>query len=169
MNIMEISKYDPSRRRSDGSYTVDEWTSIYDAGPGNHYNVSLQSYLAVETSYVRIIEDLALARSCEHFCVVGLVDSRENFQSSLLPKQVPISDGELDLGWLGVYIRSALRGEIYATFRLNSNLAFQIVDDMYLFIISNEMIDIGNMYDLYMRNVSDRVDDELFYSALEET
>ena len=58
MNEYRVTKYDPSRRNSEGNFLDDEWTSFSDVGKvGGENCLTIEQYEAVESAYVQTAVD----------------------------------------------------------------------------------------------------------------
>jgi hypothetical protein len=58
MNEYRITKYDPSRRNSDGNFLDDDWTSFSDVGKdGSEDGLTIEQYEAFESAYIQTAVD----------------------------------------------------------------------------------------------------------------
>ena len=59
MFAYRLSKYDPSKRSSDGHFTANEWTSVSDIGRTfDGGTVSLSDYMEAEDAYVDAVRTM---------------------------------------------------------------------------------------------------------------
>lgn len=70
MNWHEIVKYSPQKYDSNGIYTTDEWTSMWDVGKKFDGKLfTLEEYLRVEQRYVSVILSIMKAMNCKYMTI----------------------------------------------------------------------------------------------------
>ena len=93
MAFYRITKYNPQFRRKDGSYGKSEWTSVSDIGRiYQDGQLTVESYLQVETAYVKAITQFLLQANCKKLTVNNL-ELKENYGA--LPKQIIAGSKEM--------------------------------------------------------------------------
>ena len=96
MNWHEIVKYSPQKYDSNGIYTTDEWTSMWDVGKKFDGKLfTLEEYLRVEQRYVSVILSIMKAMNCKYMTIQYLEADKEYITSSIKSSKFYNIDSEL--------------------------------------------------------------------------
>lgn len=85
MNYMwRVTKYDPKNRDSNGSYSINEWTSFSDIGKiYNGIELSTYEYIQYEKAYIKAVFLFMKCNQVEQLKIVGLEIYDEETESNL--------------------------------------------------------------------------------------
>ena len=96
MNWHEIVKYSPQNYDSNGIYTTDEWTSMWDVDKKFDGKLfTLEEYLRVEQRYVSVILSIMKAMNCKYMTIQYLEADKEYITSSIKSSKFYNIDSEL--------------------------------------------------------------------------
>lgn len=166
--LLEISKYNPDFRDKHGNYTRDDWTGIHDLGSTfSNVRLDLIQYISVENCYVRLVEDLAVARNADRIRITDLEVIDPDAIRDLSLGELTLSEaGEFDFIYLASLIRLNLRSIIYCKIAIGLTTAVFVLDNMYMIIrddsLPSDAVINATSYGLYARDASARIIDDVF-------
>jgi len=143
-----VTKYDPGLRRPDGTYSMDEWTSVSDVGRAyNGKIVSRSEYLRGETNYVQAVRCFIGDSGLQKLRVTDLQLNEVRVES--LPSEIAqetlahvgsaVDEIDVcgdDLDWI---VRLALREAIWCRLKGDQGFYVHFGYDYYMYIGSDEM------------------------------
>lgn len=147
MNWHEIVKYSPQNYDSNGVYTADEWTSMWDVGRKfDGKLLTLEEYLRVEQRYVSVILSIMKATNCKYMTIQYLEADKKYITSCIksskfydidcdLLKSMPLLEEKrrIHISKITDIIRLSLREYIYVVLRNKEHkLQVQFGYDYYL-------------------------------------
>jgi hypothetical protein len=137
-----VSKYDPELRDSEGRFTAGGWTSVWDIEDPSCDGPSLQSYLAVESSYLRAAKAFAVESGVFELIIADL-DLGDIDQSDATALGLPAleldylqQDAHISVAQLDDPVRAALREYLWCSFE-NDKFYLQFGRDFYMYIGSD--------------------------------
>ena len=144
MTELQISKYDPKYRDSQGRYLRDEWTSVYDVGKTFQEKILTEDeYRTVETEYVAAVSEFLKLTQTDSLRVTDFEDHAydlEDLPNSMVEEARDwlrgIKDGVLLSGKkIEECIRLNLREVIWCRlFSPDGNTYVHFGDDYYMFV-----------------------------------
>ena len=73
MFVYRLTKYDPSKRNTEGAFTANEWTSVSDIGRTfDGESVSISDYVETENAYVNAVRTVLAASNIASMRVTAL-------------------------------------------------------------------------------------------------
>ncbi len=112
---LRISKYDPTNRRSDGTYDRNEWTSYSELGKEFVDGIlTLDSYTEVENKYVLAVRSFFERAGISRFLIDEVELGNEEIESVAVNGSLHLVAGSyLPLDQLECVIRMSLREEVW--------------------------------------------------------
>ncbi len=148
METYQITKYDPSKRDSNGHYPIDEWTAISDIGKiYNNLVFTKNDYLDVENRYISAINDIARHCALEQFKVQDLRklsleknDYEDLYTASVLDIYEKLNvDKVLNLTEILIVSRLMLREDVHGTIEeINLKMKIEFGYDYYMYVTLEE-------------------------------
>jgi len=168
IKLLEITKYNPKFRDEDGAYIPEEWTGRHQIGQKFDGTVLTEkNYLEIEDKYVQAAQAFAISTNQSKFTISSTeIHDRSEFRKHRIPRDFIKNGRTFDYMYLSLFIRLALRDITYYKIRFGNFAAMWILDEMYMMVRDNRPggvdPDAFNLNDLFYRDVSDRVVDELY-------
>jgi hypothetical protein len=137
-----VSKYDPTLRDSEGRFKGGGWTSVWDLEDPAADGPTVDSYLAVESAYLRVAKAFAVESGVFELVVLHLeagdIDQADATTLGLPPVEIDVLDqgAAISVTRIDDYVRAALREYFWCSFE-NDTFYLQFGRDYYMYIGSN--------------------------------